>query len=172
MSKSSFTQRLAPLGRVQAIDRVRSGSPEEIVLKLGAPAPDAIAATLALAKRCVTMLKAKRAVEKALEGEMAILNLPMVEDMDTLEAELRDAGLEVGFRSLQIREYKTDFPARLKRLRKRLGKTQGEFAGEFNLDMKTLQGWEIGKVPDRGNLQLIRMIEKDPETVKRLVNEV
>jgi len=30
---------------------------------------------------------------------------------------------------------------------------------------------QIGKIPDRGNRQLIRMIEKDTITIKRLVNE-
>ena len=76
MAISSFAERLAQQGRVQAIPRVTSGSPEEIVLKLGRTSPDVIAATLALAQRGTTMLKAKRAVEKVLKEGDAVIDLP------------------------------------------------------------------------------------------------
>ena len=66
---------------------------------------------------------------------------------------------------------KEHFSARLKDLRNRLAMSQEEFARDYNLDKKTLQGWELGKTPDRGNRLLIRMIEKDPIVTKRLVNE-
>ena len=92
MTLSSFAERLARQGRVQAIPRVTSGSPEEIVLKLGRSSPDVIAATLALARRGTTMLKAKRAVEKVLEEGGAVIDLPMVEDQKALTDDLETAG--------------------------------------------------------------------------------
>ena len=54
MTGSLFVGRLARQGRVQAISRVTSGSPEEIVLKPGRRAPDGIAATLPVPSRMIT----------------------------------------------------------------------------------------------------------------------
>jgi putative transcriptional regulator len=117
------------------------------------------------------MLIAKRAVEKALAEGTAVIELSTVEDQAALASELAAAGLGATFRSALDRELKEHFSVRVKDLRKRLGLSQEEFARDYSLDKKTLQGWEIGKTPDRGNRHFIRMIEKDPETVKRLVNE-
>ena len=117
------------------------------------------------------MLRAKRTVEKALSEGDAVIDLPVVEDQQALARDLETAGMAVTFRSVADRDLKKHFSVRLKGLRQRLGLSQEEFARDYNLDKKTLQGWEIGKVPDRGNRQLIRMIEKDPVTVRRLVNE-
>ena len=80
MRSSSFVERLARQGRVQAISRVSSGSPEEIVLKPKRSSPDVIAATLAIVARGATMLRAKRTVEKALSEGDAVIDLPVVED--------------------------------------------------------------------------------------------
>ncbi len=171
MTKSSFAERLARQGRVRAIPRLNSGSPQEIVLKPDRTVPDVIAATLAMAKRGATMLKAKRAVERALKEGTAVIVLPMVKDQKALAADLETAGIATTFRSITDRDLKKHFADRLKGLRKRLGMSQEEFARNYNLDKKTIQGWEIGKIPDRGNRHLIRMIEKEPATMRRLVNE-
>jgi len=171
MSKSSFAERLARQGRVRAIPRVNSGSREEIVLKPDHAAPDVIAATLAMVARGTTMLKAKRAIERALCDGAAIITLSQVDDATALSDELRSAGISVAFRSAADRDLKAHFSARLKALRARLGMSQEEFARTYNLETKTIQGWEIGKVPDRGNRHLIRMIEKEPVTIQQLVNE-
>jgi DNA-binding transcriptional regulator YiaG len=171
MTTSSFKARLAQLGRVKVIPQETCGSPEEVVLRLTGAVPNVIDATLALVRRGTTMLVAKRAVEKAIAAGAAVIALSTVEDRVTLARELEAAGLAVTYRSALDRELKDHFPARLKGLRQRLGLSQEEFARDYSLDKKTLQGWEIGKTPDRGNRHFIRMIEKDPETVKRLVNE-
>jgi DNA-binding transcriptional regulator YiaG len=171
MPTSSFARRLAQQGRVQAISRVTSGSPEEIVLKLGRASPDVIAAVLALAQRGTTMLKAKRAIEKVLEEGDAVIDLPTVEDHKALTGDLETAGMSVTFRSVLDRDLKEHFSARLKKLRIRLRVSQEEFARDYNLSKKTLQGWECGKkIPDHGNRNLIRMIEEDPIRIKHLVN--
>lgn len=172
MATSSFVGRLARQGRVQAITRVTSGSPEEIVLKLGRHSPDVIAVTLAMVRRGTTMLKAKRTVEKVLQEGNAVIDLPTVEDQKALADDLESAGMSVTFRSVLDRDLKEHFAPRLKELRNRLRMSQEEFARDYNLHKKTLQGWELGKkIPDHGNRLLISMIEKDPVTTKRLVNE-
>ena len=117
------------------------------------------------------MLKAKRAVEKAMDEAGAVIDLPLVEDQTALTEDLATAGLAVTFRSVADRDLKEHFSTRLKNLRSRLRLSQEEFARDYDLDKKTLQGWELGKTPDRGNRLLIRMIEKDPVTTKRLVND-
>jgi len=130
-----------------------------------------IAATLAMVARGTTMLKAKRAIERALCDGAAIITLSHVDDEAALSDELRSAEISVAFRSAADRDLKAHFSARLKALRARLGMSQEEFARTYNLETKTIQGWEIGKVPDRGNRHLIRMIEKEPVTIQQLVNE-
>lgn len=87
MSMSPFADWLAQQGRVQAIARVTSGSPEVI---------DVIAATLAMVKRGTTILRAKRALEKAL-----------IDDLET-------AGMAVTFRGVIGRDLKEHFSVRLK----------------------------------------------------------
>ncbi|WP_181820412.1 helix-turn-helix domain-containing protein [Paracoccus versutus] len=116
------------------------------------------------------MLKAKRAVERALEEGDAVIDLPMVEDRTVLANDLTAAGMAVTFRSAEDLELKENFSNRVKMLRERLGKSQEEFARDYGLDKKTLQGWELGKTPDRGNRVLFRIIEADPITAKRLVD--
>lgn len=171
MTASSFKERLAQQGRVQAIPRVNSGSPEEIALKPGSHLVDVIAATLALVRRGATLLKAKRAVEKAMQEGIAVIHLPMVDDQKLLKDDLEAAGVSVILRSALDRELKEHFAARLKTLRRRLRMSQEEFAQAYNLPRKTLQGWELGnKVPDHGTRILFSMIEKDPITIRRLVN--
>jgi DNA-binding transcriptional regulator YiaG len=121
--------------------------------------------------RGTTMLKAKRAIERALSDGSSVIALSHVEDAKALSDELRAAGISVTFRSAADRDLKEHFSARLKALRARLDLSQEEFARTYNLETKTIQGWEIGKVPDRGNRHLIHLIEKDPVTIRRLVNE-
>ena len=104
MTTSSLTERLAQLGRVQTLLRVTSGSPEEIVLKPNRSSPDVIAATLAMTRRGATLLRAKRAVEKAMEEGDATINLPMVEDQTALTDDLEAAGMAVTFRDVMDRD--------------------------------------------------------------------
>ncbi|QYZ69633.1 helix-turn-helix domain-containing protein [Neotabrizicola shimadae] len=126
---------------------------------------------MALARRGATLLRAKRAIEKALESGDAVVSLPTVEDADRLASDLEAAGISVVIRSAIDRDLKAHFAARVKDLRARLRLSQDEFARDYNLNKKTVQGWELGKkVPDHGNRLLIRMIETDPAAVRRLVN--
>jgi hypothetical protein len=90
MTRSELKEGFARLGPTRDIDLVPCGSNEVILLRLG---PDirlakTISATLALRKRHVPMLKAKRAIEAAFAKNSVVLVVPMVEDLTRLAAEL------------------------------------------------------------------------------------
>ena len=62
--------------------------------------------------------------------------------------------------------------SRVKVLRQRLGLTQAEFAGAFHLPLQTLQDWERHRSnPDAPARALLLAIERDPETMKRLLRD-
>lgn len=129
-----------------------------------------IPAVLALAKRGLSMLKAKRAMETMLANGKVIVELPTVENPDALAADLKGSGVAVQFCSVEDREMMEDFPGYVRRLRRRLKMTQEGFAQAYALDVKTVRGWEAGKVPHRGNRTFMRTIAQDPVTTERLVN--
>jgi len=84
----------------------------------------------------VPPLKAKRAVEAALEKKSVALVVPLVEDLSKLAAELRECGFAIS--SL------TEKPVDVKGLRERLGLTQEEFALRFGLELDAVRNWEYG----------------------------
>jgi putative transcriptional regulator len=60
--------------------------------------------------------------------------------------------------------------SRVKVLRQRLGMTQAEFAAAFQLPLGTLRDWEQHRsAPDAPARALLRAIERDPETMRRLL---
>lgn len=64
-------------------------------------------------------------------------------------------------------------PVDIKALRKRVGKTQGQFSEEFKLPVGTLRDWEQHRrEPDTGSKVYLSMIEADPEGVKRILAKV
>jgi hypothetical protein len=94
MTKSALKEKFARLRPTQAIDFVPSGSSEVVALR---PAADlrcvsTIDAILALRRRGLSMLKAKRGIGVALKESSAVLTIPVVENIPTMERELRDAG--------------------------------------------------------------------------------
>lgn len=55
-------------------------------------------------------------------------------------------------------------------VRAKLGMTQQQFAMRFGLKLETLRNWEQGKrAPDGTARVLLDMIDREPETVKRLL---
>ena len=158
MTKSSLKERFARLGPTQDIELAPYGSREVVSLSLG---PDirvakTVSAVLALRKRHVPALKAKRAVEAALEKKSVALVAPVVEDLSMLAAELRACGFAIS--SL------TEKPVDVKRLRERLGMTQEEFALRFGLELDAVRNWEYGRrEPDRAAKSYLAVIERDPQ---------
>lgn len=56
--------------------------------------------------------------------------------------------------------------AAIRALRERIGTSQAVFAMALNVSTKTVQAWESGaRVPDGGNLKLLRVAEAHPAAV-------
>jgi putative transcriptional regulator len=61
----------------------------------------------------------------------------------------------------------------VKALRQRLGMTQAEFAEAFGLPISTLRDWEqLRSNPDAPARALLRAIEREPDTMRRLLSRV
>ena len=136
-----------------------SGSPVVLAIR---PARElarvkTISATLALAKRGMTLATAKRAVERMVERGEAVVAVPTVEPGRGLVADLNAAGVDAA----QVCALRVDIPA----LRERLGLTQEEFALRYNLSLRALQNWEQGREPDPVVWNYLRAIERNPKEV-------
>ena len=156
--KRELKARLERLGPIPAIDRVRSGSPVDLVLKPeGSLAKvKAITATGVLARRGLSVLKAKRAVETMIEHGEVRVHVPTVESVITLAGELKAAGI----RSAQI----AGAPVDPRNIREHLGLTQEQFALRYGLDLATVQNWEQGRSrPDKASAAYLRVIARQPE---------
>src|ERR1700722_4708380 len=94
MMTSSLRAKFERLGRVKEDDRVLSGSPETLTLRLGPDlgAAKTISAVLARRRRHVPTIKAKRAVEAAIEGLTVSFVAPMVEDLPLLVRGVQEWG--------------------------------------------------------------------------------
>ena len=96
MTRSSLKEEFARLGPIRAVDRVSSGSPADVMLRRsdsGQPLKS-VMAILALARRGISLLRAKRAIECMLDTGEVNVHLPMVEDLQTLTDELAASGVE------------------------------------------------------------------------------
>jgi putative transcriptional regulator len=63
--------------------------------------------------------------------------------------------------------------SRVKVLRQRLHMTQKEFASAFRLPIGTVRDWEQGRsVPDAPAQALLEAIDRDPDTMRRLLRRV
>lgn len=61
--------------------------------------------------------------------------------------------------------------SRVKVLRQRLGMTQAEFAEAFRLPISTLRDWEqLRSTPDAPARALLQAIEREPQTMRRLLS--
>jgi putative transcriptional regulator len=156
---SALRARFERLGPVRELERVTSGSPAAIVFKiLPTSLPRTIDATRTLARRGISLLKAKRAVEASMVGETVCVALPCVEDVAVVLRELTDAGFEAAEAGAEA----TDVRA----LRARLGLTREAFALRYGLEIETVRNWEIGKrEPDRTARSYLQAIANRPDQV-------
>ena len=156
MTNSSFKERLGRLGPVQVVPQVSSGSPVVMSLRPAASRkPNTILASESLARRGLTLLRAKRAVEEMLQSGRIVVELPSVESRQQLVAELADAG---------VIARSTDRNPDIRQLREGLKLTQEQFAMRFGMDVDTLQNWERKRrKPDKAVLAYIRVIERFPD---------
>lgn len=159
---SSLRERFARLGPIQAIDRVTSGSPAVFVLRLALDGsrPRTIDATHALARRGLSLLRAKRAVESLLEKGRVFVDLPMVEDTSVLTDDLAKAGIAAAW-------IQPDLTVNVRELRERLSLTREQFAVRYGIEVETLRNWETGKrEPDTTARSYLRAISNAPEHVE------
>lgn len=164
--RSKLKERFGRLGPVRGVDRVPSGSPVDLVLRPAANSAghNPIAAAMALARRGMTMLRAKRAIEAVLEHGETVVEVPVVENSPALARELRAAGVRS---SKLVRD-----PVDVRAVRERLGMSQEQFARRFNLSIDAVQNWEHGRTkPDRTALNYLRVIARQPDVAARAQEE-
>ena len=90
---------------------------------------------------------------------------------DQLTASIRQAG---AIRRRQIKPSRvTEFaPQDVRAIRKRLGKSQSEFALMIGVSVSTLQNWEQGRrVPEGPARALLKVAAKNPVAVARALEE-
>jgi putative transcriptional regulator len=158
---------------VRGSSRVKSGTAVALNLRpdrerLGSVAT--IPAIDALVKRHLPLLRAKRAIEAMLDDGAVFVELPRVEDVQTLADELRSAGVvarpSIVRPSADGRANAVDVAA----LRQRLGMTQEQFARVFRIALPVVRNWEQGRnEPDGVATVMLRMIEAHPKEVEELL---
>ena len=73
-------------------------------------------------------------------------------------------------RNRQVRTHvvRVPGPVNVKKVRKRLGMSQGEFATQFGISPATLRNWEQGRRQPEGPARvLLNIIDREPEAVRR-----
>jgi hypothetical protein len=100
MAPKSLREKFGGLGPTLDIEKTTAGSREVVSLSLGTDLSQAkaVSAVLALRRRHVPTLEAKRAVESTIAGQPCDLDVPMVEDLDTLSADLEESGFSISVR--------------------------------------------------------------------------
>lgn len=94
----------------------------------------------------------------------------MKKAFDKIAAGIEDAIAFAGGDETRARIIK---PVDVKALRKRIGKTQGQFSEEFKLPVGTVRDWEQHRrEPETASKVYLSMIEADPEGVKRILAKV
>lgn len=164
MTKSALKEKFARLGPTQAVGLVCSGSSEVLSLTLAHDVRKvrAIDAILALRRRGLSMLKAKRAVEAVLAHGECVIVVPIIENISAIAYELRDAGIATSVL--------TPRSPNVKQLRERLGLTQEQFALRYGLDIDAVRNWEYGRrEPDTAAKTYLCIIEREPERVAEMV---
>lgn len=108
----------------------------------------------------------------------------MTKQADNTEYDVEDLGalIEEGLNealawkrgeiALPVYNVPDDYGQRIRAMRKRLGvKSRAAFAEAFGVPEKTLQNWEQGRTtPDPTARAYLRVIEADPEAVRKALN--
>jgi putative transcriptional regulator len=164
MTKPSLKARFARLGPVRAVNRVRSGSPVDLVLRPARKRIETVSAALALAQRGLSVLRAKRTIEAMIEEGEAVVHLPTVENIAALARELDTAGVKA---TRMARD-----PVDVQALRVHLGMTQEQFALRFGFDLDAVKNWEQGRrTPDRAVSSYMRVIARQPREAAQAQEE-
>ena len=166
MTPSRLKERFARLGPVRDIDRIASGSSADLVLRPAGSLAGikTVSAAMALARRGMSLLGAKRTIEAVVEHGEAFVHVPTVEDIARLANELGVAGI----RTARLRSAPID----VKAVRTALGLTQDQFALRFGLEVDALRNWEQGRrQPDRATSSYLRVIATRPSETSAALEE-
>ncbi len=158
---SSLRERVARLGRVQAVPRVESGSPATLLIEWARDIRDIqkIPAIEALAHRWIPKLRAMRAVDAMVLNRKAYVYVPKVESLEALTQELAKAGVK----ATALPNAGIDVRA----IREKLDFTQEQFAVRYGLDVDAVRNWETGRrTPDTAAQSYLRAIRANPEAVE------
>lgn len=97
MSTRSTSEALSErLGPIPGIERVRSGSPVRVVLKAPLHSANVPVAAGALARRGLSLRRARDVMDQVFDHGAEVTLLPMVEDVGQLVADLAAAGVTAG----------------------------------------------------------------------------
>jgi putative transcriptional regulator len=122
--------------------------------------PMTIDGALALSRRGMPMLRAKRAMEALLTRGKALVFVPTVEDSAALIAELGAAGIQASI-------VRPPQAVDVRGLRERLSLTREEFAATYGLEVETVRNWEMGRrEPDRTARSYLQAISSNPQQVE------
>lgn len=161
-TKSSLKERFGQRVQIREIDRVPSGSPVRLSLRLG-DSPNTPEAARILARRHVSLRTAHRALSDLLAGaRSAVLLAPCVEDRDRLLSELAAVGVFARPHETPEVDPRT--------VRERTGLSQDEFALRYGLDVATIRNWEQGRSkPDAAGRAVLWTIAYYPEAVEQSI---
>lgn len=155
---SSLKEQFVRLGPIRELDRVPSGSRAVLALRPDQEADrlETVSAAITLARRGISLLKAKRAIEEMLAKGRTVVQLPVVDSVPALAAELAQSGVVAS-------DFASD-DVDVKAVRERLGLSQEQFALLYGLELDSLQNWESGRRrPDKAVRSYLRVIERLPE---------
>lgn len=158
---SSLRADFARLGPIRAVDRVSSGSPGVFVLRLMADRrPATVDGALALARRGMTLLRAKRCMEELVATGRCFVDLPTVEGAPALIADLAQSAIAAA-------SAEPPHSVDVRALRQRLGLSREQFATRFGLELETVRNWEMGRrEPDTTARSYLQAIGNEPELVE------
>ena len=115
----------------------------------------------ALARRGLTLLRAKRAIEALVEDGRVFVELPIVEDPAVLIADLNRAGVAAA-------QVGTGEVVDIRGLRERLRLSREQFALRYGFEVETLRNWETGRRDlDATARSYLRAIAHSPEEVEQ-----
>lgn len=164
--KQKLKARLARLGPVEAIDRVRSGSPADVVIRPAGDLADVrtIDAINALIRRGVPARKALTTVNAMIEHGEAVVGVPTIERGTAFADELVTAGVAVS-------RIGGDKPIDARSIRERLGLSVVDFAKRYRLNPRTVEGWEQGRPVEPVARSYLHAIDADPIGIARSLEE-
>lgn len=158
-TRSSLLAAFGPRVQIRDEAPVHDGCAERLGLKVRwGRNLDTVAAARALVRRHLPVKAAHALMTELFDTGEAYVEVPTVESVSRLTAELEAAGIEA-------RRHGPD-PISVRSVREALHLSQAQFALRFGLEEATVKNWEQGKSkPNATALTLIWTIHRHPEAV-------